>query len=285
MSVLDGFKPVSTWSVDEVRAFLERGGREEYSLVDVRQPREYEAGHLPGARLIPLGELPDRCAELDRERATVVYCAAGVRSLSGAAILARAGFRKVISMSGGIHAWQGAVASGFPESGMKWFASAASPGEFVALAWVLEAGAKEFYSRMAQSIADRHAASLFADLVADEASHEAMLSSLYHKFTGGPADAAFSATMRERAGERLMEGGIRIDEALAWADGRSAAEIAELALSMEAVSYDRYHAMAERAGDEVSRKLFAWLAAEERSHLTKLTAMFESALQTADHVP
>lgn len=277
MGVLDG-RSVSTWRADEVRAFLEKEDQGEYSLVDVRQPGEYEAGHLPGARLIPLGELPGRWAELDREKTTIVYCAAGVRSLAGAAILERAGFRKVFSMTGGIQAWRGAVASGFPQSGMKWFAPAGSVGELIALAWVLEDGAKDFYARMSESIADERASSLFADLVAEEAHHEAMLSSLHHKLTAAPADAAFSAILKAQSGERVMEGGIRVDEALAWAKGRSLAEVAEFALSAEAISYDRYQAMAERADDEATRKLFARLAAEERSHLTRLTAVFESAL-------
>jgi rhodanese-related sulfurtransferase len=45
----------------------------EYNLVDVRTPREYEKGHLPGARLIPLGELENRLGELDPDRLTLVY--------------------------------------------------------------------------------------------------------------------------------------------------------------------------------------------------------------------
>jgi sulfur-carrier protein adenylyltransferase/sulfurtransferase len=278
MGVLDGFKAVCTWSADEVRAFLEKEGQGEYNLVDVRQPGEYEQGHLPGAQLIPLGELPERWGELDREKAAIVYCAAGVRSRAAAAILERAGFKKVLNMSGGIGAWRGAVASGFPESGMQYFAPAASMGELVALARVLEEGAREFYARIADTITDRRAAALFADLVAGEAQHEAMLSSMYLESTGEVAEAGASALLGERAGERIMEGGMRVDEAVAWAEGRSTTEIAEFALSMEAVSYDRYQAMAESAGTPPARELFTRLAAEEKSHLTRLTAMFERAL-------
>jgi len=73
MSVLDYFKPVSTWSAEEVREFLNQKNSGEYNLVDVRQPEEYEQGHLPGARLIPVGELPNRLAELDRNKPTIVY--------------------------------------------------------------------------------------------------------------------------------------------------------------------------------------------------------------------
>ncbi len=73
MSILDYFKPVSTWSAEEVRAFLEKNNAEDYNLVDVRTPKEYERGHLPGARLIPVGELRDRLSELDPQKPTIAY--------------------------------------------------------------------------------------------------------------------------------------------------------------------------------------------------------------------
>jgi len=73
MSVLDYFKPVSTWSAEKIREFLDQKSSGEYNLVDVRQPGEYEQGHLPGARLIPVGELPGRFAELDPSKPTIVY--------------------------------------------------------------------------------------------------------------------------------------------------------------------------------------------------------------------
>jgi len=73
MGLMDYFKPVSTWSADEVKIFLDGKDPGEYNLVDVRLPREYEEGHLPGARLIPLGELPNRLAELDASKPTIAY--------------------------------------------------------------------------------------------------------------------------------------------------------------------------------------------------------------------
>ncbi|MGZ6208471.1 MAG: rhodanese-like domain-containing protein [Syntrophales bacterium] len=73
MSVLDYFKPVSTWSAEKIRKFLHQRKSGEYNLVDVRQPEEYEQGHLPGSRLIPVGELPSRLAELDPNIPTIVY--------------------------------------------------------------------------------------------------------------------------------------------------------------------------------------------------------------------
>jgi rhodanese-related sulfurtransferase len=73
MSILDYFKPVSTWSGAEVRKFLNQRRAGEYNLVDVRQSEEYEQGHLPGAQLIPVGELPNQLAKLDPTKPTIVY--------------------------------------------------------------------------------------------------------------------------------------------------------------------------------------------------------------------
>ena len=73
MGLLDLFKSVPSWSVGEVRRFLAEREPDSYNLIDVRQPKEYEKGHLPGARLIPLPELNDRMDEIDRGKPTIVY--------------------------------------------------------------------------------------------------------------------------------------------------------------------------------------------------------------------
>src|SRR5579875_468498 len=74
-------------------------------VVDVREPEEYMAGHVPGARLIPLGELPARAGELPRSRRVYVICASGNRSAQAAQWLARSGW-DAVSVAGGTSAWQ-----------------------------------------------------------------------------------------------------------------------------------------------------------------------------------
>ena len=73
MGILNYFKPVSTWSPEKIRQFLKEKNPEEFNLVDVRTPKEYEGGHLPGARLIPVGEVVNRLSELDPNKPTIVY--------------------------------------------------------------------------------------------------------------------------------------------------------------------------------------------------------------------
>jgi len=89
--------------VGELREALDAG--RDLQLVDVREGWEQTLVRLPGAFLIPLGELEKRLPELDRERYTVVYCHHGIRSLHAALALASRGFRDVRSLRGGIDRW------------------------------------------------------------------------------------------------------------------------------------------------------------------------------------
>ncbi|HET7477038.1 MAG TPA: rhodanese-like domain-containing protein [Dermatophilaceae bacterium] len=73
-------------------------------VVDVREPAEYVDGHIPGAMLVPMGQLPSRLSELDRARPVYVVCASGNRSSAMADYLARAGF-DARSVAGGTAAW------------------------------------------------------------------------------------------------------------------------------------------------------------------------------------
>jgi rhodanese-related sulfurtransferase len=73
LAIADYFKPVETMTADQLREFLKERGPDDYNLVDVRQPKEYERGHLPGARLIPVAELPERITELDPDKPTIAY--------------------------------------------------------------------------------------------------------------------------------------------------------------------------------------------------------------------
>jgi rhodanese-related sulfurtransferase len=73
MSIFDHFRSVSSMSAEEVRAFLDEHDPSEYNLVDVRQPAEYEEEHIPGSKLIPIGELEERLDELDPAKPTVAY--------------------------------------------------------------------------------------------------------------------------------------------------------------------------------------------------------------------
>ena len=86
----------------ELAAALARG---ETTLIDVREPHEYEIAHIEGARLIPLGRLPERLGELDSSEEIVLHCHTGERSLRALEFLRQSGFRKLKNLRGGIDAW------------------------------------------------------------------------------------------------------------------------------------------------------------------------------------
>lgn len=80
-------------------------------MLDVREPEEWNQAHIPGAVLIPLGELQSRLSEVPANQPVVVYCRTGHRSASGRDILKAAGYTNVTSMAGGITAW---ISQGLP---------------------------------------------------------------------------------------------------------------------------------------------------------------------------
>jgi sulfur dioxygenase len=86
---------------------LEEAGPE-VQVVDVREPDEYigALGHIQGAKLIPLGQLAERCSEVDRARPVVTVCRAGGRSAQAVVILQKAGFDKVANLAGGMLRWR-----------------------------------------------------------------------------------------------------------------------------------------------------------------------------------
>ena len=91
-------------SVSDASAMRDAGA----FILDVRQPEEWNESHIPGATLIPLGELASRVNEVPKDQEIVVVCRSGNRSQQGRDILLQAGFEKVTSMAGGVNQWSAA---------------------------------------------------------------------------------------------------------------------------------------------------------------------------------
>ncbi|MBS0354405.1 MAG: rhodanese-like domain-containing protein [Proteobacteria bacterium] len=92
--------------------------REDAIVIDVREAGEYTAGHLLNARHIPLGDLPNRLAELEKfkDKPVILNCQTGGRSSSACDVLRKAGFTQVHNLEGGIAAW---TEAGMPVSKKK----------------------------------------------------------------------------------------------------------------------------------------------------------------------
>lgn len=86
-----------------LKSSIDRG--EKPLLLDVREPYEYQLCHIEGAKLVPLGQLPLRTKELDKNETIVVYCHTGIRSSYAVQFLKKAGYAKTRNLYGGIKAW------------------------------------------------------------------------------------------------------------------------------------------------------------------------------------
>ena len=96
----------------ELKARLDRG--DNLFILDVREPHEYQICNLNG-KLIPLGELPRRVAELDSSHEMVVHCRSGKRSADAIQFLQKAGFKKLLNLKGGVLAWSDEVDPTMPK--------------------------------------------------------------------------------------------------------------------------------------------------------------------------
>lgn len=105
--------PVPEISVEELKARLDRGDK--FVLLDVREQFEWDVARIPGAKLIPLGDLASRMSELDSADEIVIHCKSGVRSAKALRDLQKAGFSKLANVTGGILAWSDRIDPSVPK--------------------------------------------------------------------------------------------------------------------------------------------------------------------------
>lgn len=100
-------------SAKELKTRMDR--KDKFVLVDVREPHEYQIAKIPGAKLIPLGEVAERANELDTADDIVVHCRSGARSAKAIHILQKMGFKRLHNLKGGILAWSQDVDPSVPQ--------------------------------------------------------------------------------------------------------------------------------------------------------------------------
>lgn len=259
------FTPVKNITAAQAKAFMADKKTAEYQLIDVRQPREYKRQHLPGAKLIPLREVPGRLDELEPDKPTIVYCAIGGRSKAAAQILSGKGFSDVSNMSGGIKAWHDPKATGIESEGLELFKGDEEFADAVSLAYAMEDGLQYFYQTLAQDAEDDETAKLFSRLAGFEEKHKARLRDIAGKDIG-------NLEASSEGEERIMEGGRSVSEFLerVLSHIKTAPDVFDLAMMLEAQAFDLYSRMAGKSEDPASRKLFLQLCDEEKMHLSLL---------------
>lgn len=251
------------------------------TLLDVRQDFEYAEGHLPGAKHIPLAELSDRLGELDRGLPLLVYCRSGARSTAAANMLATQGFRRIMSLKGGIMAWEGAQAQGPEDMGFDTMAGATDPSELLERAWGMELALEEFYKGLAARASDPELVELFGRFAVFEDRHRAVLTQIWSRLHPGATEEdrqGFELRARASMGAigRRLEGGLDAEGYLGlMSDPSDQAEAQELAMSIEAQALDLYSRKAAATGDPDMKKTLSLLAEEERAHLKVLAAFLD----------
>ena len=279
MNILDYFKQVPTMSPPEVRDLIAGMPLDDYVLLDVRQPKEYKRGHLAGAVLIPVAELPERIHELDPQKTTIVYCAIGGRSRAAVAMLMEAGFRRVFNMSGGIKGWNGIEVKGPPDAGIAYFGQKEDPQEILLLAWAMEEGTRRFYETVARRQSHRQLSDVFTQLAAVEATHQDMLNLLLHQTDATSENENLQLRDLFEAsenGEPVIEGQLKLKEALDWASNRQAEDILSYTMSLEAALFDLYVRLSQQFPAGERHDIFSQLAEQEKAHLRRFAALLES---------
>jgi len=167
---------------------------------------------------------------------------------------------------------------------MVWFFPAHSPEQFIALAWLLEEGTREFYEEVAKRVTDPDAKKLFRDLTVAEDHHLIALRRLYEEFTRHAAgdEFPFGVINIDPGEEVILEGGISVRKGLAWIDGRSLREIMELTVGIETVAYDRYLFMLEEFEDDRIRQVLQALAGVEKQHLETVSLWLEKLVEARE---
>jgi rhodanese-related sulfurtransferase/rubrerythrin len=250
----------------EIKAILDRDKRGEFLLLDVRQPEEYQAGHIPGATLIPLGELEARHGELEN-RKIIAYCRSGRRSMAGAIALCGLGFKGLYHLDGGILAWPYETIAGIPEARPDLVTEAADVRDIFVLAIKLEKGSRDFYVAARDRVGSPKARETLQMLAEAEEVHMRKLYERAASLLPKGAIAPLEKLERELKVEH-MEGGIEIAPALAEVQTKFADEMEalEIALEKEYMSYDFYKRTSALVANPDAKTTLHELAVEERNH-------------------
>jgi rhodanese-related sulfurtransferase/rubrerythrin len=258
---------ITTLAPSKIKAILDKDKKGEFLLLDVRQPDEYEAGHIPGAMLIPLGELEARREELARDKKIITYCRSGHRSMAAAIVLCGLGFKDVHHLEGGILNWRYETIGGMPEVRPELVTEAADVKDILMLALKLEKGSWDFYVAAKKKAASPQAKGKFQMLADAENGH---MQRLWERAITLLGEGALPPLEKLKQGLKVehMEGGIEISPALARVAEKFSDEMEalEIALEKEYMSYDFYKRTSVLVGDSSAKALLHELALEERNH-------------------
>ena len=264
---------------DELEEFRTKTRERNYLLIDVRQPREYAEGHIPGAQLIPLPEIENRIGELDSEQNLILYCRSGGRSAVAAALIKDIGPRqgRIYNLVGGIAGWDGKELKDIPH--LELFPRDMPLAQTLFRAMNMEKGAWLFYQDLSQEYAGTELGDMVKDLGGMEEAHARSIFTYWSKHRPAPAAESFEALF-ERLDGKIMEGGKPISAWMARL-GRNPEDrtlrLLELACEIEYYAYDLYRGLAKRDADPEAVKTYLLLAEQEKAHVRVISKALNKA--------
>ena len=259
-------------SADRLRNLMSGKHEREYSLIDVRQKNEYSAEHIPGAQLIPLGDLADNLPELPDSGDVIFYCRSGHRSRAAALFFEEnSNFSGTIyNLQGGILAWNHLTLPDFPN--LKVFSPDGGAEVVYYQAMDLEKGAFHYYSEVEKRYPESPFTPTISRLAKAEEEHARLIYSFYKKEI--PDAPSFQELYSSMPGE-IIEGGhslTTLRELLDRMGSEPCVDIVELAIGIEFSAYDLYKSMAATVKDDDNlKKSFLSIAQAEKEHM-KLAA-------------
>ena len=272
------FDPVKTMNEDEAKEFMSARRSGTYQLVDVRQPNEYEAGHLPGAILIPLNLLTSGTGDLDPNKPTILYCQSGGRSQAACQWLANQGFSEVYDIGSNIRSWLGLRAIGPYEMNLELISANANFPDAFSLAYAMEEGLQRFYLALAQQEIREEHTSLFLKLASFEDLHKERLLEEFTRFKEtnlSPNDYLMDHGDVIEGGGKNNPSPLNVVNTLT-----DILDVLGLSMGIEAQSLDLYTRLADRSTREEVKTLFLDLADEEKLHMTFLSEVIDKYLKS-----
>ena len=254
---------------DDAEKFMSQHAEGTYTLLDVRQPTEYEDEHLPGAKLVPLPELVDSLEGLEVEKPIIVYCAVGGRSRMAAQLLVNQNFQKVFYLEGGMEGWEGPAAAGPREFHLQFVRGNETPQEIIKLSYSMEVGLKIFHETARSRATDAELVELLGHLIRAEESHMRRLLEVSSRWEMDPKEVK---AFQEKLESVVMEGGIDIEEFLAKNDSflQTFTGVIDVAMMVETQALDLYLRMASESSNVATKEVLFHIAEEEKGHLRAL---------------